>query len=237
MTAVPDPAMVDFARARLAWETKSGSHGRWRVIASALIWPEGSGEPERHVLAPMVMAGDVYGAGRLPLDPAYSYQMIASARRHAIIRDYPGGSPDRDTAAANSELFTRLDIETPALKGKPLDATKLTPRGVDQAWPLTVRIAGSGPTGRWLVDFPVGHINVADGGRFQVETGPVLLPRTAIGTADASEIGGFVLAYVFFNRLDRVDLSLWGRAATARAFTHFARLTGVTVALFGGGQD
>ena len=231
------PDVIDFARARLAWETKSGSHGRWRLIASALIWPEGGGEPERHVLAPMVMAGDVYGAGRLPLDPPYSYQMIASARRHAVIRDYPDGSPGQDTAAANSELFTRLHIDAPALKRKPLDVTKITPKGVDQAWPLTARIASPDSPSRWLVDFPVGHINVADGGRFQVESGPVLLPHAAVGIADASETGGFVLAYVLFNRLDRVDLSVWGRAATARAFGHFARLTGVAIELFGGGQD
>ena len=231
-----DPGVVDFARASLAWETKSGSHGRWRLIASALIWPEGGGEPEQHVLAPMVMAGDVYGAGRLPLDPAYSYQIIASARRHTIIRDYPNGLPARDTSTENSELFTRLDIHAPALQARRLDGAELTPQSIDRAWPLTARIAGAGAAGRWLADFPVGHINVTQGGRFQVETGPALIPRAAVDVDDVSDIGGFVLAYVFFNRLDRIDLSLWGRAATARAYTHFGRLTDVAVELFGGGQ-
>src|SRR5688572_9601894 len=139
MAVAPD--VVDFARARLAWETKSGSHGLWRVIASALTWPEGGGEPERHLLAPMVMAGDVYGAGRLPLDPAYSYQMIASARSHAIVRDYQDGSPPQDTAVVNSELFTRLDIDAPALKAKRLDAAEIKPERIDRVWPLTARIA------------------------------------------------------------------------------------------------
>ena len=70
--------VTDFDRAYLAWTTKAGSHGRWRLIASA-IPVSGSGRAgEQFVLAPMVMAGDVYGTGRLPLDPPYSFQIWAS---------------------------------------------------------------------------------------------------------------------------------------------------------------
>ena len=66
--------IIDFERACLAWTTKSGSVGRWRVIAAAT---DAAGD--QFVLAPMVMAGDVYGAGRLPLDPPYSFQICASS--------------------------------------------------------------------------------------------------------------------------------------------------------------
>lgn len=236
------PAPVDFERACLAWETKSGSHGRshgrWRLLASTLLWPDRQAEPTRHVLAAMVMAGDVYGAGRLPHDPPYSYQMIVSADRHAIVRAYPLDGAGRDTAGANSEIFTRLTIHAPALNAERLDLAALTTDRIDRAWPLTARIAS--PTGsepRWQADFPVGHINVAQGGRFQVETGPILLPGAALEGMSAAAIDGFLLAYAFFNRADGADLLLWQRSGAARAYSRFARLDGVSIELFGRGQD
>jgi hypothetical protein len=68
-----------------------------------------------------------------------------------------------------------------------------------------------------LVDFPVLHINIKQTGKptvFQVETGPVLLPAALIDDPALTQ-GGFALAYVFFNRLDRVDLAIWGPAGAA----------------------
>lgn len=69
---------IDFERAHLTWTTRDGSHGRWRLVASAIARSRNGGWQDRVVLVPMVMAGDVYGTGKLPRDLPYSYQFIAS---------------------------------------------------------------------------------------------------------------------------------------------------------------
>jgi hypothetical protein len=219
-------AVIDFERACLTWITRSGSVGRWRVIASAT---DVSGE--RFVLAPMVMAGDVYGAGQLPHDPPYSFQIWASARRHMILRDSMSASPIDDSGAENSEIFTQLEIHAPALAGPRIDLDRAA-----AAWPLTARLRIFSRDGaHWFLDFPVNHINHASGqgaGVFQVETGPILVPAALAAGVPAP--GGFALAYVFFNRPNRVDLALWGPRAGhgERAYVHFGRLDGCEIEVY-----
>jgi len=74
---------VDFERARISWTTKAGINGSWRVIATAC--PQNSADCI--YLAPAVMAGKIFGADRLPLDPPFSYQLVATRDRHAMIRE------------------------------------------------------------------------------------------------------------------------------------------------------
>src|SRR5262249_27560959 len=207
---VPPP--IDFNRARLTWTTRDGSHGCWRIIASATAHQRQGGWQDRVVLAPMVMAGDIYGTGRLLREPPYSYQFIASIREHAIVREYCDGGWSEDTAAGNEGIFSSLDIDVPTLAARQLELSEL---GADDAiWPLTGRIDISAPDARWLIDFPVNHLNsraALGSSEFQVETGPVLVPPSMADSRDAMIAGGFGLAFLFFNRLDRADLAIYAR--------------------------
>jgi hypothetical protein len=233
---LPDdlPPLIDFERAHLAWITKAGSHARFRVIASAVGRPPGQDWQERVVLAPLVMAGDVYGAGRLPLDPPYSFQIFASPERHVIVRDFPAGPPKGDSVAANGETFSSLVLHAPALAPRPIAPADLVPDKLADIWPMTARVHAQGRDGaRWLLDFPVGHLNAREtpAPGFQVETGPVLVPEALVEPGNAMILGGFALAYVFFNRMDRIDLAMFGPCGQGRAFGHFGRLDDVTIAL------
>jgi hypothetical protein len=231
----PYPPPLDFERASLNWVTKDNSRGRWRVIAAC--WSSRGGEHEQFVLSPRIMAGNVYGAGKLPLDPPYSFQIIASDDRHVIIRDFAGDLPSRDTSASNSQIFSSLTIDAPSWRvDARLSGDSFTPEALEQAWPLTARLHVSKGGLDHLVDFPVHHLNTKAPGAFQVETGPVLLPAALIEDAKLT-IGGFALAFVFFNRPDRVDLAVWGPVSegSARwAYIHFARLDKVWIEHYSG---
>lgn len=234
---------IDFDRAALTWTTKTGSHGRWRLAASATAWSRAKGPDELYVLAPMVGAGDVYGAGRLPRDPPYTFQVLASRRRHAIIREAATNTFVADSADGNDSLFESVDIHDPRHEGPQLVMADLVVDRIAHLWPLTCRVRArtrAGDDMEWLLDFPVNHINakLASGvPLFQVETGPVLVPDALVSEPGASRNADFVLAYVFFNRLDRVDLSLAARSGTdgRRAFALFGRLNNVAIELFGSG--
>jgi hypothetical protein len=236
------PPPLDFERASLAWVTKDNSHGRWRLIASAVRWSPRAGPHDRFVLSPRIMAGDVFGCGKLPRDPPYGFQIVASSQRHVIIRDFEQGLPNRDTSHPNLEIFTQLVINAPALLDGSLDPDLLPIEPLARSWPLTARIHAVSAGVDHFLDFPVVHINTRQSGggaAFQAETGPILLPAELLDDA-ALTIGGFALAFVFFNRLDRVDLAIWGPTGTGssprRGYVHFGRLEGIVIELYGGNR-
>ena len=230
------PPPVDFERASFAWVTRDNSHGRWRLVASTACWSQHAGECDRYVLSPRILAGDVYGAGQLPLDPPYGFQIVASPHRHVIIRDFERDLPKRDTADSNFEIFSELVINAPPLEGTRLDPDLLTPKTIAGIWPLTARLRSTSGGVEHLLDFPVLHINTKQTGTsaaFQVETGPVLLPAALIEKPALTQ-SGFALAYIFFNRFDRVDLAIWGPvdAAVRRGYVHRARLEDTVIELY-----
>lgn len=230
-------SVIDFARSRLAWTTKAGSRGYWTVAAAATR--ETPGGAERTVLAPVVMAGNVYATGRLPKEPPYSYQIYGSATRHAILRE-PAATPQpgiTDSGGPNERLFARFEIsvaETPAAELVP---QSLTVAALEQRWPLTARITARTGTGEtWTLEFPVLHINAAtiDGtDAFQAETGPILVPAALLSDDTRPPRQDFALAYVYFSRFDRADLLVWhADGDAARSYRRFARIENAAVRLF-----
>ena len=149
------------------------------------------------------MAGDVFGSGRLPLDPSYRFQILASARRHAILRDYGPAAPPRDSSAANLEVFWAMHFEEVTRQPRPVGTGSLVPEALSGVWPLTARVQAPAHDGSiWLLEFPVNHLNHRDAGHvveFQIETGPVLIPAVLVETTGVTVLDGFCLAYVFFN--------------------------------------
>jgi hypothetical protein len=236
MTSARTPP-VDFSRAYLSWRLKDGTTGQWRVIASA--YQAGAEEADRFVLAPMVMAGNVFGSGRLPKDPPYSFQFLASSRRHAVLRDFGPGTSPGDSAAENGEVFAAVMIETPPLRATRIDVAALAAEKPTELWPMTARVTVQKQPGpAWILEFPVNHLNHRKAGgvaSFQIETGPVLVPEALIEGARVTRAGGFALAYAYFNRSDRVDLALFGPTAMperGRGYVHFERLDGLDIELF-----
>src|SRR5205085_10765114 len=104
----------DFTRSRLVWTTRAGSNGYWRLIASASLISSSDRTLDQYVLAPAVMAGDVYGSGRLLKVPPYSFQIFASRRRHTILRELGMSTVPAtlaDSTASNDNVFEKLAID------------------------------------------------------------------------------------------------------------------------------
>ena len=235
---------IDFTRSRLVWTTKAGSSGYWRLIASASLISSTNQALDQFVLAPAVMAGNVYGSGRLLKEPPYSFQIFASRRQHTILRE-PGMSTvpaiPADSTSNNDSVFEKLVIDLADTNRAAIDLDRLSDESISASWPVAANVELCGPNGdRWVLDFPVNHVNVAtiDGKpAFQVETGPILVPASLLSpNAPASVAGGFAIGYVFFNRTDVVDLALWGSReidnVAGREFRHYERLK-ANVTLFG----
>ena len=133
---------IDFTRAKIAWTTHDRSRGLWRV-ASAARCETGAA----WYLAFGVMAGDVYGQGRLPLQPAYSFQFAASCERHVMFREPHEAANVEDTDADNASVFRDLTIEAPEIAA---DVVALGSTDVRLGWPLTARLSTVGRSGARL---------------------------------------------------------------------------------------
>lgn len=226
---------IDFRNARLSWVTLDGICGDWSIVAAA----ESFAAPgEQFFLAPAVMAGDVFGAGRLPLNPAYSFQVFASSDRHVMMRRAEDvANAKRDTVAPNSATFANLQVHAPTRAADPCEIAELGPEQIQAAWPLSLKIEldDHRDRSRWSVQCPVNHINSRHGrAGVQVETGPVLLPEVWSPGTGADRLGGFMLAYIFWNRPREVELlALASDSRGHRTFSWFERIENASVVLYG----
>ena len=215
---------IDFARARISWTLKvDGTNGSWRLIATACR----QDSADCIYLAPAVMAGKIFGTDRLPIEPAFSYQLVATRDRHAVVREGEA-SERRDSEADHGVTFSSFEIHAPRHAAKQLEIGALDSGAVAQQWPLSVRLKARGQRGEfWNLEFPLSHISTR-AAEFQIETGPVLISRDLIEIPDASIVAGCYLAYIFLNKASQVDLLAFGpKGNQRRGFVHFARIGGI----------
>lgn len=189
------PTVLDFDRSTLQWRTLGDSAGSWKIVASSYL--RGADEA-RTVLTPIIMAGDVYGRERLPLTPAYSFQLAAGPSEHVIWRDY--GTTQRDSTGQNAASFRSIEFSPGFIERRHVDLNEI--KGGGATLPLTCRITATASRDQiFVLEFPVCHINIRLGGTnqsdFQVETEPILVPAQLLPATKSTVTGGFALAYVF----------------------------------------
>jgi hypothetical protein len=229
---------VDFERARISWTTKTGIDGTWRITAMA----RREGSFNFIVLAAGVMAGHIFGGERLPWDPPYSFQLIATPERHVIVRE-DEVLGNRDTEAANEAAFSSFDIHAPQRAATSIEVAALS-KTVAHLWPISVRLSARNERGElWNLEFPANHIStrIANEPSFQIESGPIIVPHDLIKIPEASSMIGCSLAYVFLNKTDQVDLLAWGpsrwRNNSHRSFVQFARVSKIETDICGACQS
>ena len=136
-----------------------------------------------------------------------------------------------DNEADNEATFSSFDIHAPRHAAKSLEMEYLSAAAIANLWPISARLNTRGQGDElWNLEFPVSHISTraGDAPAFQIESGPVLIPRDLVDIADASIVGGCYLAFVFVNNRSQVDLLAWGPTINlSRGFVHFARISSV----------
>ena len=221
---------MDFERSRISWTLKGDdTNGSWRIIASACR----QDSTDCIYLAPAVMAGKIFGTDRLPIEPPFSYQLVATRDRHAMVRE--GEAPGhRDSEADHGVTFSSFEIHAPRHAARNLKIGALDSGAVTEQWPLSVRLKACGQRSElWSLEFPLSHISTR-AAEFQMETGPVLIPRDLIEIPGASIAAGCYLAYIFLSNASQVDLLAFGPGGNqGRSFGHFARIGGIETEIFG----
>ncbi len=213
---------IDFQRSSLAFLTKKeASYGRF-ILDAICTMRKGNGS-EATCLGAQVMAGKVYAAEDLILSPPYTFQIAASENRYQIFRNYLSGYDEKDTRGENAGLFSDLRIEIEQRAGRALKDVEEVTKAVQSNQLLNGQVILPFPAEDCaaILDFPVKHINIHAARRmFQVETGPVLVPKDLRPPVNGQD-PIFNTAFIFFNRFDRLDLALWSPAPVGTTVSRF----------------
>ena len=173
---------IDFARSSVTWLLpEQPSRGRFSIDAALTVGGE------TFYLCAQVFAGHVYGDGPLFQDPPYEFSAAFSTTRYRIFRDSVRGAGRDDSFGEHEARFKSIDIDIvrqacgPVPPGKELHAVVARVRTADAE-----------------LEFPVRHVNSRADGRFQIETGPVLM----LEEGEGGPLERLRRAYVHLGRLD-----------------------------------
>lgn len=160
---------IDFARSSVTWLLpEQPSYGRFSIDAALT-----SAGGETFYLCAQVFAGDVYGDGPLFHEPPYGFSAAFSSTRYRIFRDAMRGAAREDSYGEIGGRFreARVDVARRACNAINPAAAEV----LEQELVARVQM----PEGE--IEFPVRHVNWRADGRFQVETGPVLVAVEGAG--------------------------------------------------------
>lgn len=200
---------VDFARSSCGWalpeQPSSAAFG-----VDAVMTVHGPRGDEVWVLSSQVPAGDVYGDGPLFKEPPYGFSLALGAERYRIFRDAWRGPAHEDSFGPATARFRSVHASVCWRDADEVPAHVLLGADITGVLPLSARVALPARPGldAMTLEFPVRHINANPVlGRFQAETGPVLLAVPGTGGLEPR----LRRAWVMFGRTDRVEFLMDAR--------------------------
>lgn len=194
-----------------------GNIARIQLDAACTLTDARSGARERYYLIAPCRAEHMYRDTTLLQMPNYEFCGIFAADECLLIRTHWRSDRDNREYGRNRERFAdvHLDIHLHA-EARPLGTAAEVIAATLANTPLVARTTLHDPARERtaIIDYPVKTMNVLpDEGRFQVDTGPVLLPDFAATTATAREIERFDMAYVLYHQFTQAEFVLRRPAA------------------------
>jgi len=203
---------IDFPMSSLTWLTEGEKgYGRFALESVCSLRDASTGTTVTYGLGSEVLAGHVYGAAGLVMKPNYLFQIAASPKAHAIFRTYARHRPDRDSSGTNAGLFKEMDLKVVNRGAVVLCDFAAIEDHFDRHSQFSARVTFPQVAATVVeIEFPVKHVNLQRAHRrFQVETGPILLPtRIHAGRDKDISMPKFNTAFIHFNRLEEVEVTL-----------------------------
>lgn len=157
------------------------------------------------------MAGYVYGKRALCKIPPYYFQLIAGTHHHSILRTPMLGQEesDADSVSAHQKAFAVFKISLIRKTGLSLPDFEGLDEAAGQHRRITCQLRLASKEGSWLAEFPAKHLNLRNRDKaWQLETGPVLLPR-ALSLQPCSEraaVEALAPCFVYANQNNQVEI-------------------------------
>jgi hypothetical protein len=202
--------VLDYPRSFVTFFTNArqgGNIARIQLDATCLV--EGWGDhPELfHLIAPC-RSEHMYGDGQLFQMPNYEFCGIFTADRVSLIRTHWTSDRESVDIHAISDRFDRVAIDRTELDAELLPDVEAVVEATLANRVLVARTKlldkSSGATA--LLEYSIKTMNVTrDPVRFQVDTGPIIVP---LFDSNAEPIGRFAIAHTVYWQPDRVEFIL-----------------------------
>ena len=204
---------LDFSRSFVTFFTtpaQGGNIARIQIDATCRVdgWGPDGGVGEFHLITPC-RSEVMYEEGQLFQMPNYEFCGIFAATELVLLRTHWTSEREEPEHAYSHERFERVSIDLTPMPA----ASLVTDREVVEATLANRRLAArtelidpmSGA--KAVIDYPVKTMNVRrDPANFQVDTGPILVPRW--DAADKPAPLRFDIAHIVYWQRDRAELVL-----------------------------
>ena len=220
--------VIDFANSYMTFFGKNrGNIARIQLDAACTLTDEGSGASELFYLIAPCRAERMYLERQLFQMPNYEFCGIFSNRDCLLIRTHWASEHDNREYGLNRGRFddVRLDVRTFPSDRSLGDAGAIVAATLDNR-PLVARTELRDPDRglRAVLEYPVKTMNVLpEPPRFQVDTGPLILPD--FGSTAEHVIERLGMAYAAYNTFDRVEFIRREPTTIPAAGGPFARTT------------
>lgn len=202
---------IDFANSYMTWLPRDqGNIARIQLDAACTLIDEKTGKSEQFYLIAPCRAERMYLETPLFQLPNYEFCGIWSADEFLIIRTAWVSERDNRQYGLGRErwLDIRLDIRTFShTEGLPDDAAIVQATLDNKALTARTELYDAATSRRARLEYPVKTMNVMrDPPRFQVDTGPLILPDFKATVPHAIE--AFEMAHVVYNGMDKAEFIL-----------------------------
>jgi hypothetical protein len=202
--------VIDFARSFVTFfGNNQGNIARIQLDAACTVINDGTGERTTYYLIAPCRAERMYLDTSLLQQPNYEFCGIFSPDDCLIIRTHWRSDRDNREYGRNNVRFAEVQLAIHAAAARELaTAGEIVAATLDNA-PLAARTRLEAPQGEQsaVLEYPIKTMNVLPPEtRFQVDTGPILLPNFT--SQAARPIERFELAYAVYHQFTRAEFIL-----------------------------
>jgi hypothetical protein len=202
--------LIDFTNSYMTFFMPNGGNvARILLDAACTLVDERDGDRETFYLIQPCRAERMYLDGPLFQLPNYEFCGIFSATEFILIRTHWLSERDNREAGAHPDRFEQIQLDIQRVGGDRLDdsgeivAATLANRSLVARTALVDEQSGL----RAILEYPIKTMNVQrEPVRFQVDTGPLILPD--FGATAPRRIERFEMAHVVYHRADQAEFIL-----------------------------
>ena len=196
---------IDFARSYMRW---FGAVNNVRILvdAACTLTDDATGKSETYYLIAPCRAENTHGDTKLISNPGYEFCGVWGPDEKRIMRF--AWTSDRDNTQYEPKADT-LEIRRFEKTRSLEDAEAIFKATMESSEPMVSRttIQGGRQGLTAVLEYPVNTMNVVDGPmRFQVDTGPLIVPNFNIKAARPIEC--LEVGYVVYNRFDEAEFTV-----------------------------
>jgi hypothetical protein len=204
-------SIIDFANSYMTWFPRGpGNLARIQLDAACTLQDEGAGTTQHFYLIAPCRAERMYVETPLFQLPNYEFCAIWSADEFLILRTHWVSERDNREYGLNNQRWERVQLDIRHFpQSQPLRDEAAIVRATLTNLPLVARTILADPLRkmRVILEYPVKTMNVMlDPPRFQVDTGPLIVPDLASTAQRAIE--RFETAHIVYNNFGKAEFIL-----------------------------